>query len=427
LSVGVLVPQRTTLSEPIVITGIGMITSLGNDRESVWQAVRQGRSGVRSLRGLSAIPDDVVIGAPVDIGRPVNGGLKTIALSERAAAEALHDAGVDFDTVDRDRFACAISSHMGDWTWIPQHLGLQQYIDFKGVRWWDQWLPNTSCSVIARRYGLAGPRLAHSTACASGLIDFLSAVRAIQDNQCDIALAGSGEAINPLFAAGFRKMRVLAHDDVPQQACRPFDRRRKGFVLGEGAAMFVVERLRHALARGAKIYAEVAAGKILAQAHHVTGLDTEADALTYLINATLNSAGLEPGEIGHINAHGTGTEQNDVAETRGIRRAMGAAADSVCVTANKSMLGHLVNAAGTAELAITALALRDGYAPPTLNLNDPDPDCNLDCTALVGRTNRFQHALKLSVAFGGHLVAVALSRWNDARSGFGYPAVAKAA
>jgi len=281
--------------------------------------------------------------------------------------------------------------------------------------------------VIARRYGLAGPRLAHSTACASGLIDFLSAVRAIQDNQCDIALAGSGEAINPLFAAGFRKMRVLAHDDVPQQACRPFDRRRKGFVLGEGAAMFVVERLRHALARGAKIYAEVAAGKILAQAHHVTGLDTEADALTYLINATLNSAGLEPGEIGHINAHGTGTEQNDVAETRGIRRAMGAAADSVCVTANKSMLGHLVNAAGTAELAITALALRDGYAPPTLNLNDPDPDCNLDCTALVGRTNRFQHALKLSVAFGGHLVAVALSRWNDARSGFGYPAVAKAA
>jgi 3-oxoacyl-(acyl-carrier-protein) synthase len=234
-------------------------------------------------------------------------------------------------------------------------------------------------------------------------------------------LAGAGDAIDPLCAAGFRQMRVLAEHEDPQQACRPFDAKRNGFVLGEGAAMFVIERLSHALKRRAKIYAEIRCGKMLAEAHHVTGLDADADALAHLIDITLDGARLTPGDIGHVNAHGTGTEQNDLVEMRGIRRGLGRAADQVCVTANKAAIGHLVNAAGSIELAMTVLALRDGFAPPTLNLTQPDPECTFDCTPLVGRINRFQHALKISVAFGGHLVAVALSRWNDAATGFAYP------
>jgi len=397
--------------EPIVITGVGMIASVGNDRESVWRAVRDGRSGARRLEGLDGAPDGTLIGAPVEIEPDVPGELKVITLSKHAAAEALADAEIDWSRIDPTRFGCAISGHMGDTRGIEQYCGFQPQQTV--LPWWHQWLPNTACSIVANRYNLLGPRLSHSTACASGIIDVLSAVRAIQDGQCDIALAGSSEALQPLFVAGFHQMRVLAYHDVPQRACRPFDSTREGFIMGEGGAMFVIERLGHALERGAQIYAEIAAGKILAEAHHVTGLDMRNDSLAYLISKTLDAAKLQPEDIGYINAHGTGTQQNDLAESRAIHRAMGRATNHLCVSATKSILGHLVNAAGSVELAVTTLAMRDGFVPPTLNLTDPDPECNLDCVPLVGRPNPFASALKLSVAFGGHLAAVVLRSFNE--------------
>lgn len=407
--------------EPIVITGIGMITSVGHDRESTWAALRRGRSGVRRLEGLDGIPDGLLIGAPVDIELDYPGQIKVIALARRAAAEALADSRIDLAEEDLERFGCAISGHMGDTRFLPEHHGLTQYLRPSVVPWWQQWMPNTACCTVANEYGLAGPRICHSVACASGLIDILSAVRSIRDGQCDVALAGSAEAFHSLFAAGFHQMRVLAHHDDPTQACRPFDSQRSGFVMGEGAAMFVIERLSHAIRRGAKIYAELTGGKMLAEAHHVTGLDEESDALRHLITTTLRGANLDPEEIGYINVHGTGTQQNDPVETRGIRKAFGSAADQICASATKSMLGHLVNAAGSVELAVTALTLRDGFVHPTLNLTRPDPACDLDCIPLIGRRARFEHAMKLSVAFGGHLAAVTLRRWNDARTGFAYP------
>jgi 3-oxoacyl-(acyl-carrier-protein) synthase len=221
-------------------------------------------------------------------------------------------------------------------------------------------------------------------------------------------------------------MKVLAQHEDPTQACRPFDINRRGFVMGEGAAMFVLERLSHAQERGAKIYAEITAGKMLSEAFHVTGIDEGSETLAHLINLTLRAAHLAPDEISYINAHGTGTQQNDPAEIRGIRRALGHAARRVSISSVKSMLGHLVNASGSVELALTALALRDGFTPPTINLTDPDPACDLDCIPLVGRRLRFDNAMKLSVAFGGHLVAMTLRRWNDAASGFAYPTLAAA-
>jgi 3-oxoacyl-(acyl-carrier-protein) synthase len=183
----------------------------------------------------------------------------------------------------------------------------------------------------------------------------------------------------------------------------------------------VVERLGHALERGATIYAEIVAGKMLADAHHVTGIDLTSETLAHLISETLHAAKLEPDAIGYINAHGTGTQQNDLAESRAIRKALGVAADRVCVSSTKSSLGHLVNAAGSVELAITALAMRDGFVPPTLNLTHPDPECDLDCIPMVGRRADVVCSMKLSVAFGGHLAAVVLRRWDDAKTGFGYP------
>ncbi len=408
-------PSHTTdPSEPIVITGIGMIAPVGNDRESAWKAVREGVSGVRLMGQADGMPECLRIAAPVSHEPEEPGRLKVISLAQHAAAEALDDAQVYHSGIDFDNFGCAISAHMCQIT-----AGLRGETEVPkngGVDWRSQCLPNSGCSIVANRFGLYGPRVCHSSACASGMIAVLSAVRSIRDGQCDIALAGSSEAIDPLFAAGFSKMRVLADHDDPAQAARPFDSQRNGFVMGEGAAMFVIERLSHARRRGASIYAEIVGGRMVADAYHVTGIDADSPSLTYLLSATLKQAGLVPSDVSYINAHGTGTQPNDIAETRGIRSAMGRAADSTLVSSTKSMLGHLVNAAGSVELAITALALRDGFAPPTVNLTDPDPDCNLDCVPLVGRFGQFEHAIKVSIAFGGTMAAIALRRWPEVQS-----------
>jgi 3-oxoacyl-(acyl-carrier-protein) synthase len=406
----------------VVITGIGMITSVGPDRETTWRAIRRGQSGVRPVRAEDRVPEHLGIAAVVDSAPPLPQQLKVIHLAQLAAAEALADSGLDLHDVDRSRCACAISGHMGDWRWLRQRHSAAPADRPGDVSNWVQFLPNSACWTIANQYGLEGPRICHSTACASGLIDLMCAVRSIADGQCDLAVAGSSEAIDPLFAAGFQQMRVLASGDDPRAGCRPFDRHRSGFVMGEGAAMFVLERLSHARARGATIYAEVLGGRMLADAHHMTGLDIESEALARLIGDTLRRSRLDPRDIGYISAHGTGTQQNDVMESRGIRKALGVHADDVCVSSLKSMLGHLVNASGSVELALTTLALRDGFVPPTINLTDQDPECDLDCVPLVGKPRRVEAALKLALAFGGHLVAVALRRWNETQSGVAYPA-----
>jgi 3-oxoacyl-(acyl-carrier-protein) synthase len=406
------VPSPISLEDRVVITGIGLVTSIGHGREAVWRAIQAGQSGVHRLTGLAGIPDGMLLGATVDVDGEFPGQLKNIPLSRQTAAEALADSRIHLADVNKDRFGCSIGAHVGDTDCIAERLGLWDFIPAGKQPWWHQWFPNTSCTIVADDYGLRGPRLANSTACASGTIAILKAVQSIRDGQCDLALAGSSEAIHPLFAAGFHNMRVLADHEDPKQACRPFDAGRTGFVMGEGAAMFVVERLSHAQRRGAPIYAEVLGGSILSDARHVTNLEADSDTLVALIRTAFRAAQVVPRDVGYINAHGTGTKQNDVMETRGIRQAFGRAAESVCVSANKSMLGHLVNASGSVELAITAMALRDGFAPPTLNLTNPDPECDLDCVPLVGRARPLEHALKLSIAFGGHLAAVVLRRWT---------------
>jgi 3-oxoacyl-(acyl-carrier-protein) synthase len=375
--------------------------------------MQRGESGIRRLTGVPSIPDGLLLGATADVEGEYPGQLKNIPLCRQTAAEALADARIHFPRVDRDRFGCSIGAHMGDTGYVVERLGKEAELHPPGKPpWWEQWLPNTACAMVAADYDLRGPRLSNSTACASGSIAILKAVRSIRDDQCDIALAGSSEAIHPLFAAGFYNMGVLADHEDPTQACRPFDANRTGFVMGEGAAMFVLELFEHAQERGAAIYAEILGGRILSDARHVTSLDANSDVLTELIRYTLKDSALVPRDVTYVNAHGTGTKQNDLLESRGIRAAFGRSAGSLSVSANKAMLGHLVNASGSVELAITALALRDGFAPPTLNLTEPDPECDLDCVPLVGRAQPLEHALKLSIAFGGHLAAIALRRWT---------------
>ena len=402
----------------VVVTGIGLVTAVGNDRESTWEAVKAGQSGVRRLNYVPGFQDGQLLGATVrdpDIEQPV---LRDHPIAMRAANEAVADSQISSYVIAPERIGCSVSAFVGI-TPRCHSLITGQPTQNNTLGWEQKWLPNTICNEIAREFCFNGPRLCNSTACATGAISTLQAVRAIQDNQCDMALAGAVQTIHPLLAAGFKNMRVLAEHEDPQQACRPFDAHRNGFVMGEGSAMLMLERMSHAVDRGAPIYAEIVGGRLCSEAHHVTDLNADSGTLTRLIQDTLKKSKLVPSDVEYINAHGTGTLQNDVMESRSIRESFGRAADSVCMSSTKAVLGHLVNAAGAVELAISILALRDGFAPPTVNLTEPDPECDIDCIPFVGRQNQFEHALKLSIAFGGHLAAIALRRWSDAgeRSG----------
>ena len=304
----------------IVITGIGIVTAVGNDRESVWRAMQSGKSGIHRLTGVAGIPDGLLLGATVDIDTDFPGQLKNVPLTRITAAEALADSRINLAEIDRDRFGSSIGAHMGDDGYVAERLGRRDLIPAGKRPWIEQWFPNTACATVAGALDLRGPRLSNSTACATGTIAILKAVRAIRDDQCDVAIAGSSEAIHPLFAAGFYSMGVLAKHDDPAQASRPFDAERNGFVMGEGAAMLVLERLSHARLRGASIYAEILGGRMLSDGRHVTSLEAGSSTLVELIDGSLRSSGLTPHDISYVNAHGTGTKQNDVMETHGIRR-----------------------------------------------------------------------------------------------------------
>lgn len=417
----------TEETDPIAITGIGLVTSVGLGREETWRSIQAGRSGIGWVRGLRGIPDGSMFGAMIHDLPYESTELKAIRLTRMAAAEALSDSQVTEEVKERGNMACAISGHMGDMRGIEAMEGVSELPQNDPFPWYEQIFPNAACHTIANEFNLFGPRLSHSTACASGLISLLSGVRAIRDGYCDIALAGGGEAMNALFSAGFRNMRALAEGTDPTHACRPFDVTRNGFVMGEGASVFVVEKLSHALERNARVYCTISTGKMLNEARHVTGLDMDSETLPHLIELALRQSHLQPSDIGYVNAHGTGTLQNDDAEMHGISEVFSSCLSDVSVSATKSMIGHLVKAAGCAELAVTVLAMRDGVLPPTINLEHLDPKCRFDVVPNISRVKRFQHALKLSLAFGGHLVGVTVSRWNEAASGFGYPAVRKVA
>jgi 3-oxoacyl-(acyl-carrier-protein) synthase len=401
------------MNERIVITGIGMITAVGRDRESTWTAVKAGRNGVRKLCGMPGIPDGMLLGATVEDVKHDRFGDRNFPLALAAAREALDDSRLELRKLDRSRIATSFGTCGGPTPWMIEEFARSGRA-LASAPWWENFIYSAVPSRIANRFGLLGPRMVNSTACATGTIATINAMRAIEDGQCDVAVVGAAQALHPILSAGFYNMRVLANAEDPAGACRPFDANRTGFVMGEGAAVLVLERLSAARARGASIYAEMLGGSMLSDSTHVTDVSADSRPLTYLLDRTLRRSGIAPSDVAYINAHGTGTKQNDVMETRGIRAAFGAAANHLCVSTIKANLGHLVNAAGVVELAITALALRDGFAPPTVNLTHPDPECDLDCVPLVGRRRALEHAVKVSIAFGGHLAAVALRRWSGA-------------
>ena len=257
-----------------------------------------------------------------------------------------------------------------------------------------------------------GACLSPVAACATGLVAAIQGSEMIARGDCEAAVVGAVDAsLSPFLLGAFRSMRALASVEEGEDASRvirPWDRSRKGFLVGEGGALLVLEEAHRAEARGAKAYAELAGGALGSDAHHVTNLNPDPAGLAHLIERALAGAGVEKPSIDHINVHGTATRSNDPLECRAIRRVFGVLADGISCSANKPQIGHLLGAAGAVELAITCLAIRDGFVPPTLNLEDPDPECDLDATPGVGQSREISAAIKLSLGFGGHLAAAIL-------------------
>ncbi|HMO15233.1 MAG TPA: beta-ketoacyl-[acyl-carrier-protein] synthase family protein [Pirellulaceae bacterium] len=402
-----------TQNEPIVVTGIGLITALGKDAPSTWENIKAGRCGISKIRPREGVPQEVKLAAeiklPTDFRQPDM--LDVIRYSRLAFQEAVQDANLDFQAMDPRMLGVASTGHMGDLRHCFFETGSADS-NSQIVPWWTQWLPQTATFDLAHAGRWLGPRLCFSTACASSLVSVIQSARYLRQGMCDVMVAGGAEQIEPLFAAGFYQMRALSDSGDHRTGCLPFDQNRSGFVMGEGAAFLVLERLSHAVARGAAIYAEILSERMLSQAHHLTSLNLEDEALTHLIKQTVRGAALDLTDVEYINAHGTGTMQNDITEINCINSVFGSHANQLHVSSTKSQIGHLVGASGSAELAVTLLGMRDRISPPTVNLQNPEPRCEFSCVANEAQTRDYRHSLKLSMAFGGHLAGIALRRYD---------------
>jgi len=338
-----------------------------------------------------------------------------------ASAEAMTDAGYDVDdhTVwpERDRLGVYIGSGIGG---FPEIVEEALEMDREGIaRISPLFIPrsliNLATGRVAIRLEARGPSLCIATACACGNHAIGEAFRAIKLGDADVIVAGGTEAaLSPLGFGGFMTMRALTRrNDSPESASRPFDRSRDGFVMGEGAGVLVLESLDHALARGARIYAELVGYGCTTDAHHVTAPAPGGEGAARCMRAALRSAGLAPTDVDYINAHGTGTPANDPTETQAIRTVFSAHADRLAVSSTKGVSGHLLGAAGGIEAVATVMALHTGVVPPTAHLRDPDPACDLDYVPLVARRSEPRIALSNGFGFGGTNAVLAFARWES--------------
>jgi len=410
----------------IVITGVGMVTPFGGDREASWRGLRQGQSAVRWLEaprqpgeqfltGDSGFPA-FRAGAPVPALHPVESRDAAdldpvISYALRAAREALHDSGLSLPH-DRSRVGCVVGTSKGGFTTFARALAAyrQQKDAELPEDFWLQTMPNAPAAWVARELNLQGAALCPMAACATGLLSVVRGASLIADGHCDVVLAGSSDAsLQPALLASYRRLGVLAEGfDDPAEACRPFDRRRNGFLVGEGAAILVLEREEQALARGARPYAEWLSAGASADLAGMARVESPPVGLPRLVTDLLRRANVAPDEIDYVNLHGTATRDNDRTETLALKAALGGSARRASCSSLKGTIGHLLGAAGSVELAATVLAMRENVIPPTANLREPDAECDLDYTPLVPRARRIETALKLSHGFGGHLVAAVL-------------------
>jgi len=397
----------------VVITGIGLVTPLGNDAGTTWDGIINSRSGVRGITKFDATS------FPVRFAGEVRGfdPLRFMTAKEAhttdpfiqyalaAALMAMEDSRFSITPNSALRTGVLVGSGRGGVTTQEKNLIAFLARGHRAVSPFTtpMTLVNMAAGYVAMKFGAKGPCLDVSTACATGTHAIGEAMKIIQRGDADVMIAGGSEAaLSPLVLAGFCQAKALSQrNDAPEKASRPFDRDRDGFVLAEGAGVVVLEECHAAEERGARIYAELAGYGLSCDAYHYTRPDPAGDGPVRAMQQALSDAGMRPEEIGYINAHGTSTVPNDRIETLAVKRVFGEHAKDVAVSSIKSMLGHMLGAAGAVEAAVTALAVHEGIIPPTINYGNPDPECDLDCVPNSARKRTVTAALSNSLGFGG--------------------------
>ena len=397
----------------VVVTGLGTLSPVGNTADEFWSSLVQGRSGVGMITKFDTAGYPTRIAGEVRNFDPLNFVDKKEArrldpylqYAIASSVLAVQDAALDTSKIDGTRFGVLIGSGIGGIsTLLESHRNL---IDKGPDRVSPFFIPmliaNMASGLVSMRFGAKGPNSAVVTACATGNHAIGDSFKIIQRADADVMIAGGSEAIIvPLTIAGFCSMKAMStRNDEPTKAMRPFDANRDGFVAGEGAGILVLEALDHALARDARIYAEVVGYGMTGDAHHMTAPDPEGDGAARAMAAAVRDAGLDVSAIGYINAHGTSTPYNDKFETIAIKRVFGDHARRLAVSSTKSMTGHLLGAAGGIEAIATVLALHHGVLPPTINYETPDPDCDLDYIPNQARKQDVEVALSNAFGFGG--------------------------
>lgn len=407
----------------VVITGLGGISPLGNDAESTWAGARNGRNGVAPITLFDASAMNTHFAAEVKgfdadavVGRKeARRSSRCSHLALAAAREAVADSGLDVPSMATE-VGVLIASGVGGLEWLEDQTvrlheqGLRRVSPFTV----PAMIADMPAGLVSIEHKAKGPNFAIVSACASAGNAIGEAAEWIRRGDATAVITGGTEAsICSLGIASFNAMQALStRNDAPARASRPFDRDRDGFVMGEGAGILIIEDHEHAVRRGARIHAELVGYGASADASHITQPDPDGDGARRCIGSALRRAGCSAKDVGYINAHGTSTPLNDAAETRAVKAALGERAATVPMSSTKSMHGHLLGAAGGVEALITVLAIRDQFVPPTINLDEPDPECDLDYVPNVGRAATIDLALSTSFGFGGHNACLAFARYR---------------
>jgi 3-oxoacyl-[acyl-carrier-protein] synthase II len=414
------------MNRRVVVTGLGAVTSLGLTASNTWARLVRGESGIRALKLFDTARFKVKFGGEMTEWAPGEEYLsaKEVRRIDRftqfasvAGTDAVRDSGLDFTKEDSFQCGVILGSGIGGLHEIEEQLArlLQRGPERVSAFLVPKMMVNAASGYLSIQYGLRGPNTAVATACASAANAMGDAFRAIQHGDADIMITGGAEAaITPMAIAGFANMKALSErNDSPEKASRPFDKDRDGFVLSEGAGVLIFEEFEHARRRGARIHAEVLGYGASADGGHITQPDENGTGAAKAMQRALTDGGLNPTDVGYINAHGTSTLLGDIAETRAIKRIFGEHAKKVSISSTKSEIGHLLGASGGVELIFAILAIKHGVIPPTINLDDPDPECDLDYTANEAREKRLKAAISNSFGFGGHNACLAVGELRN--------------
>jgi 3-oxoacyl-[acyl-carrier-protein] synthase II len=409
----------------VVITGMGVVSPVGNDLETFWASLKDGRSGIGRISLFDTSAYNVHIAGEVRdfdyipyFNVPKDGKRcdRYAGFAVAASRMALKDSGMDLDATDRTRFGVMVGSGIGGLSTLErEHAVLLS----KGPSRVSPFLipmmiSNIGSGIVSMEFGLQGPNMVVVTACATSNNNIGEAWRIIKFGDADVMLAGGAEAsILPSGLSGFSNMRALStRNDEPERASRPFDKDRDGFVMGEGAGVMVLEELEHAKARGARIYAEIIGYGTSADAYGLSAPSPDGSGPSRAMLMALKHGRIHADEVQYLNAHATSTGLGDIAETKAIHLAFGDySRNGLMVSSTKSMTGHLLGAAGGVELAACVLAIRDNIIPPTINVENQDPDCDLDCVPNVARETKVDVAMSNSFGFGGHNASVLVKRF----------------